>query len=179
MSYVLGLKCKECGHRTAAKALHVCEACFGPYEVEYDYEKMKGKVTREAIQRGPKSLWRYKDLLPIAEASAKLQKRVAEDRKAADVLHVGCRLEGLNRHAGMHAAGVKLATPIERELSAGVVIMSVPADNRQKLVDGLYNESSIDGATTGGLRLCPHIYNTEDHVDRAIEGVTKLRKLWA
>src|SRR5215216_105183 len=65
MSYVLGLKCKECGHRVPVSPVHVCEACFGPYEVEYDYARMKGKVTRESIERGPKSLWRYKDLLPV------------------------------------------------------------------------------------------------------------------
>ena len=65
MSYVKGLKCKECGHQVGIKPLHVCEQCFGPYEVEYDYEAMKGKVTRESIQKGPKSLWRYKDLLPV------------------------------------------------------------------------------------------------------------------
>jgi threonine synthase len=65
MSYVLGLKCKECGHRVPVSPVHVCEQCFGPYEVEYDYEAMRGKVTRESIARGPKSLWRYKDLLPV------------------------------------------------------------------------------------------------------------------
>src|SRR2546428_636962 len=65
MSYVLGLKCKECGHRVPVSAVHVCEQCFGPYEVEYDYAKMKGKVTRESIAKGPKSLWRYRDLLPV------------------------------------------------------------------------------------------------------------------
>src|SRR5436305_2480555 len=65
MSYVLGLKCKECGYREPVSAVHVCEQCFGPYEVEYDYAKMKGKVTRESIAAGPKSLWRYRDLLPV------------------------------------------------------------------------------------------------------------------
>jgi threonine synthase len=65
MSYVIGLKCKECGHRVPVAPVHVCESCFGPYEVEYDYAKMKGNVTRESIARGPKSLWRYKDLLPV------------------------------------------------------------------------------------------------------------------
>ena len=59
MSYVLGLKCKECGHRTGVSPVHVCEACFGPYEVEYDYAKMKGTVTRESSARGPRSLWRH------------------------------------------------------------------------------------------------------------------------
>jgi threonine synthase len=65
MSYVLGLKCKECGHTAPAKPLHVCEACFGPYEVDYDYAAMRGKVTRESIEKGPRSLWRYRDLLPV------------------------------------------------------------------------------------------------------------------
>src|SRR6187455_2131043 len=65
MSYVIGLKCKECGHRAPVSPVHVCESCFGPHEVEYDYAAMKGKVTRESIARGPKSLWRYKDLLPV------------------------------------------------------------------------------------------------------------------
>src|SRR3954469_20103167 len=65
MSYVLGLKCKECGQGTPVSPVHVCEQCFGPYEVEYDYAKMKGKVTRESIAAGPKSLWRYRDLLPV------------------------------------------------------------------------------------------------------------------
>jgi threonine synthase len=65
MSYVLGLKCKECGQRAPVKPLHVCEACFGPYEVEYDYAAMRGHVTRESIASGPHSLWRYKDLLPV------------------------------------------------------------------------------------------------------------------
>lgn len=65
MSYVLGLKCKECGHRVPISPVHVCEACFGPYEVEYDYRAMNGRVTRQSIESGPRNLWRYKDLLPI------------------------------------------------------------------------------------------------------------------
>jgi threonine synthase len=66
MSYVLGLKCKECGHRTPIQPVHVCQQCFGPYEVEYNYAAMRGKVTRQSIAAGPRSLWRYRDLLPIA-----------------------------------------------------------------------------------------------------------------
>ena len=69
MNYVLGLKCKECGHRVPVSPVHVCEQCFGPYEVEYDYAAMKGKVTRESIAAGPQSLWRYKDLLPVERAA--------------------------------------------------------------------------------------------------------------
>jgi threonine synthase len=65
MSYVLGLKCKECGNTAPVSPVHVCDACFGPYEVEYDYPRMKGKVTRQSIESRPQNLWRYRDLLPI------------------------------------------------------------------------------------------------------------------
>ena len=39
--------------------------CFGPLEVVYDYDVVRAAVSREAIERGPRSLWRYKALLPI------------------------------------------------------------------------------------------------------------------
>ncbi|CAN1209009.1 threonine synthase [Tumidithrix helvetica PCC 7403] len=60
-----GLKCKECGAEYEAKAMHVCEFCFGPLEVAYDYEAISAKVTRESIQAGPNSIWRYRDFLPV------------------------------------------------------------------------------------------------------------------
>ncbi len=65
MSYVLGLKCRECGEKYPQKGVHVCEVCFGPLEVQYDYAAMRGKVTRESIESKPRNLWRYRDLLPI------------------------------------------------------------------------------------------------------------------
>ena len=65
MSYVKSLQCKECHSEYELKPLTVCDSDFGPLEVAYDYEAMKGKVTRESIEAGPRSLWRYKDLLPI------------------------------------------------------------------------------------------------------------------
>ncbi len=65
MSYVVGLRCRECGKQYPQKGVHVCEVCFGPLEVEYDYAAMKGKVTRASIEARPRNLWRYRDLLPI------------------------------------------------------------------------------------------------------------------
>ena len=65
MSYVKSLQCKECHAEYDLKPLTVCDNDFGPLEVAYDYEAMKGKVTRASIEAGPRSLWRYKDLLPI------------------------------------------------------------------------------------------------------------------
>lgn len=47
------LKCKECSAEYELKAIHVCEYCFGPLEVTYDYDALRRSVTRESIQAGP------------------------------------------------------------------------------------------------------------------------------
>ncbi|HHP7243596.1 MAG TPA: threonine synthase [Elainellaceae cyanobacterium] len=60
------LRCKECGEEYALEALHVCEFCFGPLEVTYDSSKLRDTVTRQSIQSGPNSIWRYKAFLPVA-----------------------------------------------------------------------------------------------------------------
>lgn len=59
------LKCKECGAEYEPKATHVCELCFGPLEVKYDYDWLRKTVTRETIQAGPNSIWRYRPFLPV------------------------------------------------------------------------------------------------------------------
>ena len=65
MSYIKSLKCKECSREYSISPVHVCEFCFGPLEVVYDYEKIKESLTREKIEARPKSMWRYRELLPL------------------------------------------------------------------------------------------------------------------
>jgi threonine synthase len=65
MSYVKGLKCRECGREYPKEPLYVCEYCFGPLEVDYDYERIKQKLTKEVIASRPENLWRYRELMPI------------------------------------------------------------------------------------------------------------------
>jgi threonine synthase len=67
MSFSVGLKCRECGATYAAEARFVCEFCFGPLEVDYDYAAAIGKVTHESIAAGPPTIWRYRQLLPAFE----------------------------------------------------------------------------------------------------------------
>jgi selenocysteine lyase/cysteine desulfurase len=81
--------------------------------------------------------------------------------------------------AGLKQAGAKLVTPESPEFSGGVCIIEVPAKNRQPLLDRLYQEHGIAGSTSGGLRLCPHLYNTMEHVERAIRGVKQHKDLIA
>jgi threonine synthase len=49
----------------AAEARHVCELCFGPLEVSYDYDLVRQEISRQSIESGPSTLWRYRALLPI------------------------------------------------------------------------------------------------------------------
>ncbi len=65
MDKVLGLKCRECERKYPKEPLHVCEFCFGPLEVDYNYEAIQKSISRKSIEDGPDSLWRYIDLLPI------------------------------------------------------------------------------------------------------------------
>ena len=65
MSYVKGLKCRECSREFPKEALYVCEYCFGPLEVDYDYEGIKKKLTKKVIESRAKNLWRYRELMPI------------------------------------------------------------------------------------------------------------------
>lgn len=65
MSFVKGLICKECRKIYPKKALHVCEYCFGPLEVDYDYAGIKKVISRASIEKAPPNMWRYQALLPI------------------------------------------------------------------------------------------------------------------
>jgi threonine synthase len=65
--FMRALKCRECGREYPLTANHVCEFDFGPLEVAYDYDKIKKTLTRQAIGTRAKSMWRYRELLPIAD----------------------------------------------------------------------------------------------------------------
>ncbi len=65
MGFVTGLKCRECGREYAIEPIYVCEFCFGPLEVVYDYQRIKKAVTKKRIENRDENLWRYKELLPI------------------------------------------------------------------------------------------------------------------
>ena len=75
--------------------------------------------------------------------------------------------------------GVKLVTPMDEGLSAGVCIVEVPPQKRQALFDAMYHDFGIAGSTAGGFRLCPHIYNTREHIERAVRGLDTHRSLWS
>jgi threonine synthase len=90
VDFVSGLRCRECGRTYPAEALHVCDFCFGPLEVTYDYERVAATISRERIESGPRSIWRYADLLPVRDPApvdlgAGFTPLVRADRLAAEL----------------------------------------------------------------------------------------------
>ena len=65
MGYVSGLRCRECGTAFPKQLRAFCDECFGPLEVDYDYPAIARTLTRELIQSRPRTLWRYRELLPL------------------------------------------------------------------------------------------------------------------
>ena len=90
MLFVEGLRCRECGRAYPPEALHVCEYCFGPLEVTYDYDAIAAATTRESVAAGPMSIWRYANLLPAhndgaVDLGAGFTPLVRADRLAAEL----------------------------------------------------------------------------------------------
>ncbi len=70
--------------------------------------------------------------------------------------------------------GAKLATPMDARLSGGVVVTRFEGADAQKIYQQIYARHGVGGAGTGGLRLCPHVYNTMEDIERAIRAVTEV-----
>jgi threonine synthase len=64
---VQALACKECGAEYELEARYVCERCFGPLEVRYDFSSLDAESVKRRIQAGPQNLWRYADFLPFGQ----------------------------------------------------------------------------------------------------------------
>ena len=73
--YMKALKCRECGREYPLSATHVCEFDFGPLEVAYDYDPARQQMTRGAIASRPQTMWRYRELLPIASEAPSVARR--------------------------------------------------------------------------------------------------------
>lgn len=63
--FVRGLKCRVCGRSYPKEPLHFCPDDFGPLEPDYDREAQRRSLTRDAVNARPRSLWRYRELLPL------------------------------------------------------------------------------------------------------------------
>ena len=91
-----------------------------------------------------------------------------EQRSAALALRLRSALEDL---------GIKLVSNGNPPFASSVVILSAPRANAMQLVNQVFRDSGVQAAPTGGMRISPHIYNTDEHVDRIVAGVARNRGL--
>ncbi|MCI0663936.1 MAG: aminotransferase class V-fold PLP-dependent enzyme [Acidobacteria bacterium] len=87
-------------------------------------------------------------------------------RELSAALKEGCR----------KIPGAMLRTSDNPDLSAGVCVIGFEGMNNQKIYDALYSKHGIAGAPTGGVRLCPHIYNTMEEIERTISALHQVVK---
>ena len=136
-SKMKGLICRECGKEYPAVSLHVCELCFGPLEVQYNYKEIQATLTRKKIESGPKSLWRYVDLLPI-------------EGEPTIGLHAGftplVRAKNLGDELGLDALYVKNDTVNHPTLSFKDRVVSVALTRAREL-----GYETVACASTGNL----------------------------
>ena len=59
------LRCRICERKYPLDPIGVCSHCFGPLDPVYDRDEQRRTVTRESIEAGPRSIWRYAPLLPV------------------------------------------------------------------------------------------------------------------
>lgn len=67
MSERYSLQCLECGKNWGNRPGSICDDCLGPLGVVYDFEAIRGGISRESIARRPPNLWRYAELLPLPD----------------------------------------------------------------------------------------------------------------
>ena len=134
---VLGLKCRECERQYPKEPLHVCEFCFGPLEVDYNYEVIQQSISRESIEGGPESLWRYADLLPI-------------DGEPTDALHSGftplIRAKNLEAVLGVEALYIKDDSVCHPTLSFKDRVVAVALSKAKE-----FGFDTVSCASTGNL----------------------------
>jgi threonine synthase len=125
---IRGLQCRECGELYAAEARHVCELCFGPLEVAYDYDAVRESVSRRSIEQGPRTLWRYRALLPvdgerIVDSHAGYTPLVRADQlgRALGLRNLWIKNDTVNPTFSFKDRPVSIATTRARELGFSVL----------------------------------------------------------
>jgi threonine synthase len=159
MSHVTHLECSACAKRHTAGDLHnVCE-CGGPLLVRYDLDAIRKEWPRDAVSRGPASMWRYAPILPVSDAShvvslgegmtplvhaRRLGKQLGSD-------NVWVKDEGINPTGSFKARGLSCAISMGHEL--GVKKFAIPSAG---------NAASAMAAYAAAAGLEAHIFMPRD-----------------
>ena len=111
--------------------------------------------------------------LAALRTAADLHDTIGASRIEGRVLELAAALKSHIRNLDLH-----LVTPADASLSGGVIIVRADAAKGEQASEALYRKWGIAAAPTGGVRLCPHVYNTMEHIDRAGKALKELRHLF-
>jgi threonine synthase len=133
MSYLEYLECSHCSWRYNADELQrLCPDCSLPLLARYDLASAATGLDRDAFQRRPATLWRYRELLPVRDPShivtlgeggkpllsaPRLGKRLGLD-------HLFVKDEGQNPTGSFKALGLSVA--VSRAIELGVKEFVIP-----------------------------------------------------
>ncbi len=133
MKHVKYGKCIRCGKTyEAVPDLTTCQ-CGGILEITYDYDSIKSRLTKEVLaNRAERSMWRYRELLPIEEDTAPTPLRVGwsplyEEPCLAEQLglkRLYVKDDGQNPTASLKDRASAMAVAKAREAGAKVIACS-------------------------------------------------------
>ena len=104
----------------------------------------------------------------------------------AAALHESITPAGIERQAnriaghlreGLADLGVPFVSPRNPQFASNVIILSATRENARLMVSRVFEDSGVITAPVNGFRMSPHIYNTDEHVDRVLASVAKSRQL--
>jgi len=154
LGFVKGLKCRECGRKYEVAPIYVCEFCFGPLEVDYDYDGIKNTLDRATIESREKNLWRYRELLPIDG-----EPQVGLDSGYTPLV----RAENLAAHLGIRELYIKDDTVVHPTLSFKDRVVAVALTKAKE-----FGFDTVACASTGNLAHSVAAHGTKAGFDRFI-----------
>ena len=114
MAKILGFECSECGEKFPPQAAPtICPRDGGPLYVRYDLAEIRRTATRDSVNAGPKSMWRYAAVLPDAEPVTLGEgfTPMLPSRKYPDLF---IKDDGLNPTGSFKARGMSAAITMSR-----------------------------------------------------------------
>src|SRR6476469_9820120 len=147
--YATHLVCKGGGSQHPLEARFACDRCFGPLEAAYDRDAVAAGVTRELIESGPSTLWRWESFLPVRAPGRGLpvgnSPLIRADRLAVELGYeaLACASTG-NLAGATAAAGAALGLPtyifVPSDLEPEKIIAAAAYGATVFVVDGTYDD---------------------------------------
>ena len=134
MPYLTYLECSLCGKDYGADRLQtLCPECARPLLARYDLERLRAIWDRESLPARPKTMWRYREVLPVDDESAAVQlgegyTPLLHARRLGQALglpHLYIKDESVNPTGSFKARGLSAAVSRAREL--GVREVAIPS----------------------------------------------------